>query len=209
MGKRNQPKHNNEEMYGQLAGAIGGLAIIFGILAAIKDKLGLSWPATMVLVVGVLVGLGYLAWRLRTAIVRLLAGDTNTVAALKQEAPATTLQAAQEGPQGAVHTALTTALNRAGAIGKDEVVLQDDVTIEQLPVGTVYEFLVPLGRTSEDIATRLGPIASMFGVTRLHLKLETSRRSERQVRLLVLKEPPFSTLFPAPTRNEIQTFAGV
>ncbi|MGW3698736.1 FtsK/SpoIIIE domain-containing protein [Streptomyces sp. NPDC005056] len=196
-------------MYGQLAGAIGGLAIVFGILAAIKDKLGLSWPATMVLVVGVLVGLGYGAWKLKGTIKRVLAGEVQPVAALKQEAPTGVAQAAPDGPQGAVHVALTAALSRAGAIGKDEVVLEDDVTIEQLPVGTVYEFLVPASRTSEDIATRLGPIASMFGVTRLHLKLETSRRSERQVRLLVLKEPPFSTLFPAPTRNEIQTFAGV
>ncbi|MCX5345895.1 FtsK/SpoIIIE domain-containing protein [Streptomyces atratus] len=212
MGKKQQHHHNKEDTYGQLAGGIGGLVIVFGVLAAIKDKLGLSWLATVLLTAGVLVALGYLAWRLRTAVTRLLAGDTNAVAALKQEAPGTALEAAQaalEGPQGAVHAVLTAALSRAGAIGKDEVVLEDDVTIEQLPVGTVYEFLVPASRTSEDIATRLGPIASMFGVTRLHLKLETSRRSERQVRLLVLNEPPFSTLFPAPTRQEIAAFAGV
>ncbi|MFJ2629971.1 FtsK/SpoIIIE domain-containing protein [Streptomyces sp. NPDC087532] len=210
MGKKHQSNH--DDSYGQLAGAIGGLVIVFGVLAAIKDKLGLSWPATVLLTAGALVALGYLAWRLRTAVARLLAGDTNAVAALKQDAPGTApeaVQAALEGPQDAVHAALTAALSRAGAIGKDEVVLEDDVTTEQLPVGTVYEFLMPASRTSEDIAARLGPIASMFGVTRLHLKLETSRLNERQVRLLVLNEPPFSTLFPAPTRQKIAAFEGV
>ncbi|MET8130150.1 hypothetical protein [Streptomyces sp. NPDC005231] len=83
MGKRNQPKHNNEETYGQLAGAIGGLVIVFGVLAAIKDKVGLSWPATVLLTAGALVALGYLAWRLRTAVARLLAGETNAVVALR------------------------------------------------------------------------------------------------------------------------------
>ncbi|MGW3765925.1 FtsK/SpoIIIE domain-containing protein [Streptomyces sp. NPDC005131] len=212
MGKRNQPKHNNEETYGQLAGAIGGLVIVFGVLAAIKDKLGLSWPATVLLTAGILVALGYLAWRLRTTVARLLAGDKNAVAALKQDAPATALEAAQaelEGPQGAVHEALTTALSRAGAISRDEVVLEDDVTIEQLPVGTVYEFLVPEGRTHEDVAKRLGPIASMFGVTRLHLKLESSRHSERRVKLLKLDEPPFTHSFAAPARQQIETFTGI
>ncbi|MGY4920654.1 FtsK/SpoIIIE domain-containing protein [Streptomyces sp. 900116325] len=211
MGKKQHHKHNSEDTYGQLAGAIGGLVIIFGVLAAIKDKLGLSWPATVLLTAGALVALGYLAWRLRTAVARLLAGDTNAVVTLSQDAPH---KGAYRAPVGAeavpTHPGLTTVLSRAGAIGKDEVILADDVRTEQLPeVGTLYNFLVPLGRTHEDVAKKLGPIASMFGVTRLHLKLETSRRTERRVRLLVLDEPPFSRSFPAPTRNEIQTFAGV
>ncbi|MFI6728727.1 FtsK/SpoIIIE domain-containing protein [Streptomyces atratus] len=212
MGKRNQHKHNNhDDSYGQLAGAIGGLVIVFGVLAAIKDKLGLSWPATVLLTAGALVALGYLAWRLRTAVARLLAGDTNAVAALKQEAPDKASDEAPEGAEAApTHPGLTTVLSRAGAIGKDEVILAEDVRTEQLPeVGTLYDFLVPQGRTHEDVAKKLGPVASMFGVTRLHLKLETSRKTERRVRLLVLDEPPFSRSFPAPTRNEIQTFAGV
>ncbi|MFJ4577491.1 FtsK/SpoIIIE domain-containing protein [Streptomyces sp. NPDC088846] len=209
MGKKHQSNH--DDSYGQLAGATGGLVIVFGVLAAIKDKLGLSWPATVLLTAGALVVLGYLAWRLRKAVARLLAGDTNVAVALKQEAPGKASDEAPEGAEAApTHPGLTTVLSRSGAIGKDEVILADDVRTEQLPeVGTLYDFLVPEGRTHEDVAKKLGPIASMFGVTRLHLKLETSRKTERRVRLLVLDEPPFSRSFPAPTRNEIQTFAGV
>ncbi|MGW3103085.1 FtsK/SpoIIIE domain-containing protein [Streptomyces sp. NPDC001100] len=110
----------------------------------------------------------------------------------------------------ASHPQLTMVLSRVGAIGRGEQVRASDVTIEDLPgVGTVYDFLVPEGRTCDDVAKRLGPIASMFGVTRLHLKLETSRKTERRVRLLVLNEPPFSSPFASPTRQEIQSFAGV
>ncbi|MFJ9214439.1 FtsK/SpoIIIE domain-containing protein [Streptomyces sp. NPDC102264] len=208
MGNRKQTQPS-EDAYGQAAGAIGGLAVAFGVLAAIKDKLGLSWPATVLVTAGALVALGYLAWRLRTGLKRLWAGEKQPAAALKQEGAT----AASDEPQGAVlaqHPKLTTALSRAGAIGKDEVVQADDVTVEQLPdVGTVYDFLVPEGRTHEDVAKRLGSIASMFGVTRLHLKLETSRQTERRVRLLVLNEPPFSRLFPTPTRQQIAAFDGV
>ncbi|WP_158709530.1 FtsK/SpoIIIE domain-containing protein, partial [Streptomyces sp. NRRL S-15] len=108
-----------------------------------------------------------------------------------------------------MHTELTTVLGRAGAIGRDEVILAEDVTVKQLDVGTLYRFLLPARGTFENVASKLGPIASMFGVTRLHLKAERSRKNERQVRLLVLKEEPFSTPFPAPTRQEITAFSGV
>ncbi|MDX3433886.1 FtsK/SpoIIIE domain-containing protein [Streptomyces sp. ME01-18a] len=209
MTKKKTKAEAEEDLYGQLAGAIGGLCIAAGILAAIKDKLGLSWPATAVVVVGALVALGYLAWQIRTRLQRYLAGKQQPTAALAHEAPGTALEAEQTGPQPAVHAALTTALSRAGAIGKDEAILDEDVTVKQLDVGTLYKFLLPPSRTSEDVGKHLGPIASMFGVTRLHLKLETSRKSERQVRLLVLKEPPFSRPFPAPTRQEISAFSGV
>lgn len=130
---------------------------------------------------------------------------------LSQDAPGKDADRAPVGAEAVpTHPGLTTVLSRAGAIGKDEVILADDVRTEPLPeVGTLYDFLVPLGRTHEDVTKKLGPVASMFGVTRLHLKLETSRKTERRVRLLVLDEPPFSRQFPAPTRNEIQTFAGV
>lgn len=64
-----------EDAYGQLAGAIGGLVIVFGVLAATKYKLGLSWTATMLLTAGVLVALGDPAWRIRTALLRARAGD--------------------------------------------------------------------------------------------------------------------------------------
>ncbi|WP_328881810.1 FtsK/SpoIIIE domain-containing protein [Streptomyces sp. NBC_00299] len=213
-----------------MAGAIGGLAIAFGGLAAIKDKLGLSWLATVALTAGALVGLGYLAWKIRTGTARMWARSRETSpaisqTALRQEPP---VQAASEAhvpgeavgeaktPVEAVpngdesHPQLTMLLSRVGAIGSDERIRAGDVVIEQLPgIGTVYDFLVPEGRTHDDVAKRLGRIASMFGVTRLHLKLETSRKTERRVRLLVLNEPPFSRAFPAPTRQEIQTFAGV
>ncbi|WP_331735614.1 FtsK/SpoIIIE domain-containing protein (plasmid) [Streptomyces sp. NBC_01166] len=208
MTKKSSKAEAEEDLYGQLAGAIGGLCIAAGILAAIKDKLGLSWPATAAVVVGALVALGYLAWQIRTRVQRFLAGK-QPAAAHHQEGPAQGLGEEQEGPQAAVHAGLTTALSRAGAIGREEVVLDEDVTVKQLDVGTLYKFLLPPGRTSEDVGKHIGAIASMFGVTRLHLKLETSRKSERHVRLLVLKEPPFSRAFPAPTRQEIAAFSGV
>ena len=227
---RKKQQGPGEDTYGQTAGAIGGLAIAFGGLATIKDKLGMSWPATVLLTAGALVALGYMAWRIRWGVPALWARQPATSGAtqqtaLQQESPVQAVTEAQAPgePVGATqmpveaspgadesHTQLTMVLSRVGAISRDERVLADDVTIEDLPgTGTVYDFLVPAPRTHEDVAKRLGPIASMFGVTRLHLKLETSRKNERHVRLLVLNEPPFSSPFPAPTRQEIQTFAGV
>ncbi|WP_020135858.1 FtsK/SpoIIIE domain-containing protein [Streptomyces sp. 351MFTsu5.1] len=229
MGRKPQ-QGKGEDAYGQLTGAIGVVAIAFGVLAAIKDKLGLSWPATVLVTTGALVVLGYLAWKIRTGIPRLWAHRPQPQAAapqaaFAQEAPAvwqgTPDQAAAAGPvppmpAGAPpggnegHAHLTMLLSRVGAIGRDEQVRAEHATIETLPgIGTVYDFQMPEGRTHDDVAKRLDRIASMFGVTRLHLKLETSRRSERHVRLLVLNEPPFSTAFPTPTRQEIQSFAGV
>ncbi|MCX5247844.1 FtsK/SpoIIIE domain-containing protein [Streptomyces sp. NBC_00201] len=227
---RTKQQGKGEDTYGQAAGAIGGLAIAFGFLATIKDKLGLSWPATVLLTAGGLVALGYLAWRIRWGVPALWARKPATSpaaqpTALQQESPVQAVNEAQapgepvSEAQVAVeaasgrdesHPQLTMVLSRVGAIGRGERVRAGDVVIETLPgIGTVYDFLVPEGRTHDDVAKRLGPIASMFGVTRLHLKLETSRKTERRVRLLVLNEPPFSQPFPAPTRQEIQTFAGV
>ncbi|WP_327691653.1 FtsK/SpoIIIE domain-containing protein [Streptomyces sp. NBC_00461] len=228
MGRKKQ-QGPGEDTYGQMAGAIGGLAIAFGFLATIKDKLSLSWPATVLLTAGGLVAIGYLAWRIRWGVPRLWACQPETSpavqqTALQQESPVEAVQAQAPGepvdqaqapavasPSGdESHSQLTMVLSRVGAIGRGEHVRAGDVVIETLPgIGTVYDFLVPEGRTHDDVAKRLGPIASMFGVTRLHLKLETSRKTERRVRLLVLNEPPFSRPFPAPTRQEIQTFAGV
>ncbi|WP_405873051.1 FtsK/SpoIIIE domain-containing protein [Streptomyces sp. NBC_00005] len=226
---RKKQQGPGEDTYGQMAGGIGGLAIAFGFLATIKDRLGLSWPATVLLTAGGLVALGYLAWRIRWGVPRLWARQPETSpatqqTALQQESPVQAIVAQAPGePVGEAqvaveaspsgderHAQLTMVLSRVGAIGRDERIRAGDVTIETLPgIGTVYDFLVPKGRTHDDVAKRLGPIASMFGVTRLHLKLETSRKTERRVRLLVLNEPPFSSPFPAPTRQEIQTFAGV
>ncbi|MFE7779292.1 FtsK/SpoIIIE domain-containing protein [Streptomyces sp. NPDC057445] len=208
MGRKRQQQ--GEDSYGQAAGAIGGLAIAFGILAAIKDKLGLSWPATVLLTAGVLVALGYGAWKVRTGLKRLWAGDTQPATALKQEAPDAVLDEAQTDAEDVpVHPELTAALTTAGAIGREEVIRADEVTIEPVQTGKVYDFLVPKGRTYKDVEKRLGNVAGVFAVTRLHTKLERSRTNERRVRLLVLNEPPFTRPFPAPTRREIETFDGV
>lgn len=212
MGKKRNQHHDDrvEDVYGQSAGAIGGLVIVLGILYAIKDATGLPWPAAVLLVVGVLVGLGYAAWRVKTWIKRGWAREPAAASstASAQESPSDSANDAETGAP--VHPELTAALSRTGAIGKDEVVLQSDVQTRELPgIGTQYTFLVPKGRTHEDVAKQLGPIASMLGVTRLHLKLERSRHTEREVKLLKLHEPPFTRPFAAPTRQEIEAFAGI
>ncbi|MFG3085631.1 FtsK/SpoIIIE domain-containing protein [Streptomyces parvulus] len=208
MGRKKQQV--NDDAWGQAAGAIGGLAIVFGILGAIKDKLGLSWPVTVVLVVGVLVGLGYGAWRLRSGLQRLLTGQAQPAATLKQEAaPAASLDGETDAEAVPAHPELTAALRTAGVIGGEQVIRADQVTIAPVQTGEVYDFLVPKGRTYEDVEKRLGTVAGMFGVTRLHLTMQRSRDNERRVKLLKLHEPPFTRPFPAPTRQEIETFAGV
>jgi S-DNA-T family DNA segregation ATPase FtsK/SpoIIIE len=200
----------SDDMAGQAAGAIGVLVIAFGILAAIKDKLGLSWPATVLLTAGALVALGYGAWKLRTTVMRLMAGEIRPAAALKQEAPAAGLEELQTDAEPvAAHPELTAALRTASVIGGDQVIRADEVTIGSVQTGDVYDFLVPKGRTYEDVEKRLGTVAGMFGVTRLHMTLERSRDNERRVKLLKLHEPPFTRPFPAPTRQEIESFAGV
>ncbi|MEV7004670.1 FtsK/SpoIIIE domain-containing protein, partial [Streptomyces sp. NPDC093982] len=206
MGRKKQQA--GDDMAGQAAGAIGGLAIAFGALAAIKDKLGLSWPATVALAAGALVVIGYGVWRLRSSFKRLLAGTAEPSAALKK-APAAGLDGDQTDHEVPVHLELTGALRTAGVIGSEQVIRADQVTITPVQTGDVYEFLVPEGRTYEDVEKRLGSLAGMFGVTRLHLTMERSRDTERRVKLLKLHEPPFTRPFPAPTRNEIEAFAGV
>lgn len=205
-----------EDTYGQTAGGIGALATVFAILGAIKDKLGLSWPVTVLLTVGVLVLLGYTAWKVRTVFRALWAGGKQPApaAALQQEAPVTAVIGGdQAAAQTAVpHPELTAALAKAGAIGKDEIIRADQVTIERVPApgnGTIYDFLVPEGRTYKDVERRLGPVAGMFGVTRMHTKMERIRDNERRTRLLVLDEPPHTRPFAAPTRHQIEAFAGV
>ncbi|WP_328749648.1 FtsK/SpoIIIE domain-containing protein [Streptomyces sp. NBC_00285] len=223
MGKKPQ-QSKGEDTYGQMTGAIGVLVIAFGVLAAIKDKLGLSWPATVLLTAGTLLAAGYMAWRLRTGFAQLRNGlkqlptpaqqpVAQPAVALRQEAPESPV-GAEQGAETAVqadpaHPELTAALRTAGVIGQNEVIRADEVTIGTVQNGSVYNFLVPKGRTYEDVEKRLGTVAGMFGVTRLHMKLERSRDNERHVQLLKLHEPPFTHAFPAPTRQEIATFAGV
>jgi S-DNA-T family DNA segregation ATPase FtsK/SpoIIIE len=212
VGKRKQQASEvPEDAYTQVAGGIGVLAVAFGVLAAIKDKLGLSWSATVLLVAGAFVALGYLAWKAKATVKRLWAREPQPAATLKQEAAVT---ASETGVEEAVETApahpeLTAVLTTAGVIGRDQVIRADEVTIRQVATGQVYDFLVPKGRTYEDVERRMGTVAGMFGVTRLHLQLERSRDNERRVRLLKLHEPPFTQPFPAPTRQQIETFAGV
>ncbi|WP_189719165.1 hypothetical protein, partial [Streptomyces chryseus] len=120
MGKQKQQQE--QDAYAQVAGAIGGLAIVFGGLAAIKDKLGLNWPVTVLLTAGVLVALGYAAFKVRTGFKRLLAGDVRPATALAQEAPAVLDDEDQADAQAVpAHPELTAALRTAGAIGKEEV----------------------------------------------------------------------------------------
>ncbi|MEU5836373.1 FtsK/SpoIIIE domain-containing protein [Streptomyces diacarni] len=213
--KKRAAQGGGEDTWGQAAGAIGGLAVVFGILAAIKDKLGLSWPATVLLIVGVLVGLGWAAWRIRVTLSRAWSGGQRPATALKQEAGKQAKKATEGAGEAvaetvAVHPQLTADLRSSGVLGREEVVRADEVSIEKLPgMGTRYDFLVPPGRTYKDVEKRLGNLAGVFGVTRLHTKLERSRRNERQVQLLVLDEPPFTRAFTPPTREEVRAFDGV
>lgn len=205
MGKKKQAA--GEDLAGQLLGALGGLVVVFGVLSAIRDKLGLGWPALMALLVGTLALLGYAAWWARARVLR--AWNRNGAAAPATAAVAKAVEAAAEQPQEPQHEAWTIALRRAGSIAQDEYIRAADVRTEQIDVGTRYRFLLPAGRTHAEVSKRLPAIASMFGVTRLHLRVNTSRASERQVEVLVLKEQPFSVPFDPPTRQEIRSFAGV
>ncbi|MEF9915696.1 FtsK/SpoIIIE domain-containing protein [Streptomyces sp. P5-A9] len=209
MTKKSSKAEAEEDLWGQAAGAIGMLVMVTGGLAAVKDKLGLSWLATIALCASALIALGYAAWRIKNSIRRRWAREP-----VAQSSPAVEQASASEGleeEQEAVpaHPELTRALARTGAIGRDQVIALSDVETRRLDVGTQYEFLLPKGATHENVASRLGPIGSMLDVTRLHLKLETSRETERRVKLLVLKEPPFSRLFDPPSRDEIRAFNGI
>ncbi|MFI8008275.1 FtsK/SpoIIIE domain-containing protein [Streptomyces sp. NPDC086010] len=207
MTKKRTKAEAEEDAYGQLAGAIGTLAIAAGGLAAVKDKTGLSWPATLAVTAGALVALGYAAWWARARFKRLWNREEQPAAAMAQEAPGAALEAAQDDVPA--HPELTAALRTAGAIGREEIIRADEVKVSSVETGTVYDFLVPKGRTYLDVQKRLGNVAGMFGVTRLHLKLDRSRDNERRAKLLVLSQPPFTHAFPSPTRREIETFDGV
>lgn len=201
MGKKEQ----EEDFYGNMAGGIGGLVMVFGALMLVKIKTGLPWVVTILLVVAVLIGLGYAAWKVKTTVQRRWNSKPADApaAALAQEDLPDDLDAVPVDPE------LTAVLTTAGAIGNDQVIRADEVTRSPVSTGTLYDFLMPKGRTYSDVEKRLGVVAGDFGVTRLHLKLERSRVNERRVKLLKLNEPPFTHSFAAPTRREIETFAGV
>ncbi|MFE4660915.1 FtsK/SpoIIIE domain-containing protein [Streptomyces hydrogenans] len=204
----------DEDIAGQMLGAVGGLAVAFGVMAAIKDALGLeSWAATIAIVAGLLVLLGYGAWRARKFIARLRAGASAPAAGSPAAAPAATGASPEEeesaaaGPEA--HAQLTDALRTAGAIGREEIIRADEVTITASIDGTHFDFLMPPGKSYEEVEKRLTPLAGVLGVTRLHLTTERSRDTDRRVRLLKLDEPPFTRPFPSPTRDEIAAFRGV
>ncbi|MFD3834174.1 FtsK/SpoIIIE domain-containing protein [Streptomyces sp. NPDC058621] len=208
MGKqRKSDSREPDDIYAHSAGAIGLLVMVTAGLMAIKTALGISWPAAVALTVGALIAIGYAAWWVKTRVTRWWAREP-------AETPSAVL-AQESQPDGAdeqavpVHPELTAVLTTAAAIGKEQVIRADEVTSHSVSTGTLYDFLVPKGRTYEDVEKRLGTVAGMFGVTRLHMKIERSRDNERRVRLLKLNEPPFTHAFPAPTRQEISTFAGV
>lgn len=238
-------KQQQEDVYAQMAGAIGTLAVAFGAVGAVKAKLGISWPAAVALSAGALILLGYLAWRIRTFLTQRGAdarsagsprsGRTPQKAASEVVSASVVSASTQgQGPadegsaqlvtslvQGstqqpteseppAADNALTTVLRRVGAIDGEEIIRADESKAVPIPgIGTVYDFLVPPRRTHEDVAKRLRGIASMYGVTRLHMSLETSRQNERHVKLLKLDDPPFTRPFPSPSRQEIETFTGI
>ncbi|MCA1218486.1 FtsK/SpoIIIE domain-containing protein [Streptomyces sp. 8L] len=211
MGK--QSPEAEQEVYAQLAGAIGGVAIAAGCLAALKNALGVPWWATLLVAAGILVALGYGIYKLRALFNRWKNGELRKG---KQQAAATAVaspQTAVDGTQAVedvpVHPGLTSALVTAGVLGRDEVIRADEVSVEKVKTGTVYDFLVPRGRTYADVERRLAQVAGTFGVTRLHTTLERSYDTERRARLLVLDEPPFTRAFSTPTRAEIEAFDGV
>ncbi|MEU3777995.1 FtsK/SpoIIIE domain-containing protein [Streptomyces sp. NPDC032472] len=203
MGGKQGQERSGEDSYGQAAGALGGLVIVFGVLAAIKDRLGLSWPATVLLTAGVLVLLGFLAWKVRTALKRLWARESQPAAVQDSVQPGAALA---EVP---AHPELTAALATAGAIGRDQIIRADQATTTDVHTGVLYDFIMPEGRTHEHVEKHLGAVAGNLGVTRLHVQMDRSRDTERRVRLLKLHEPPFTRAFPAPTRREIEAFDGI
>ncbi|WP_411093581.1 FtsK/SpoIIIE domain-containing protein [Streptomyces sp. 049-1] len=201
-------KQAEEDFYGQVLLTVGMLVVVGGALLALHRWSGLPGPAFVALTAGALLLLGYVAWWVKSRIKRAWAKDAPQApsAAVAEKAPAE--------PQEPRHEVLTNILTRAGSIGRGpdgtpEYIRLEDVSIDQLDVGTRYRILLPEGRTHEGVSRNLDVIASMFGVTRLHIKFKGSRKSERAVELLVLKEEPFAHPFNPPTRDEIKSFKGV
>ncbi|MER5888670.1 FtsK/SpoIIIE domain-containing protein [Streptomyces sp. NPDC001941] len=205
-GERDRRGDHDEDLYAHVAGAIGVLVVVTAALASFQQWTGLPWPAAVALAVGILLLLGWAAWRIRTAVLRWWRRPDAVTAT-------TAAGTAVGGDSGEAeiprHPELTAALVRSGAIGRDEFVRLSDVQVESLGVGTRYSFLLPEGHAFAEVQKSVVAIASMFGVTQMHIKLESSRRSEREVRMLVLSDPPFSQEFPAPTRQQVRAYEGV
>lgn len=211
MGQKRQRRDRNkeereEDFYGQLGMAIGGFGTVAAVLYAIKTKLGLPWPVTILLVAAVLVALGYAAWWVRSRVQRLWAKKPaeKTSAALAQEA--TAIEA--EEPR---HEELTQALVSSGAIGKDQFVRADEALVTPLPhgLGARYEFKVPMGRTHKHVADKTSAVAGALNATRLRTQVERGELSERDVDMTVLSQPPFTAPFSPPTREMILAHDGI
>ncbi|WP_172385615.1 FtsK/SpoIIIE domain-containing protein [Streptomyces sp. MNP-20] len=215
----------------QALGVIGALAVAYVVLALVKNKLGLSWPAMILAVAAILLILSHLTWKgLRSfqrargkAALALKEAVEGPPAAEVESRPRVvegraaedvsdtptvpSVAAPDSGGAALFEGALVSALRQTAAIGAEETV---SVTTKQAGQDTaVYDVVLPPGRTQEEVTHRLGRLASHLGVTRLHLKVDTSRASERQLRLLVLTDPPFTSSYPPPTREEIKTCPGV
>lgn len=206
MSKKKQQVNTGEDLYGQTAGGIGALAVVGAILGAIKDKLGLSWPVTVLLTAGVLVLIGYGLWKLRSRILAALlakesVGKTST--ALAQDAAADD-EPARDGQ-------LTKALVASKAIGRDQYVREDESVVTPLPLvqGSRYEFKVPVGLTYKHVAAKAGEVAGALGATRLRTQVERGEPSERDVDMTVLAQPPFTEPFAPPTREMILAHDGI
>ncbi|MEU1918358.1 hypothetical protein [Streptomyces massasporeus] len=173
-----QKQQQEDELYAQAAGAIGALAIAAGVLAAIKDKLGLSWPATLALTVGALIALGYLAWRLKTGVRRLWARDAGPgkpQTAMRQEAP----EGAQESTETLV---LPTAMGRL--LQRLQVPVESVESIPH-PTGEGHMVRVAAPHTTAAVTRLREAIASELDMTQEDVNFAQVEGSIRNVRMLI------------------------
>ncbi|MEU6708638.1 FtsK/SpoIIIE domain-containing protein [Streptomyces wuyuanensis] len=211
MGKKKHHRDGDreEDVYGHTAGAIGGLIMVMGVLFAIKDKTGLSWPATVILTAAVLIALGYGAWWVKSRVQRMWAHKAPEASLSKALTTQEAAPVEEDGP--ARDEELTKALVASRVIGKDEFVRADESLVTPLPhgLGTRYEFKVPAGRTYKDVAAKTEAVAGALDATRLRTQVERGEPSARDVDMTVLAQPPFTAPFAPPTREMILAHDGI
>ncbi|MFY1675476.1 hypothetical protein [Streptomyces sp. WMMC905] len=178
MGKKRN-EHESDDVYAQMAGAIGVLAIAFGILAAIKDKLGLSWPVTIALTAGGVVVIGYGAWKARTGLQRFLAARGQSAAASQEQDPAAPAPRAQEGTDALV---LPTAMGRL--LQRLEVPVESADSIPH-PTGEGHMVRVAAPHTTAAVTRLREAIASELDVTQEEVNFAQVEGSIRNVRMLI------------------------
>ncbi|MET8788200.1 hypothetical protein [Streptomyces sp. NPDC004589] len=175
MGKRKQQASHEDDVWGQAAGAIGTLVVAAGILAAIKDKLGLSWLATVLVTGGALVAVGYAAWRVRVLLLawkaggRPAAGEKKPAAAMAQEAPA--------GPQE-----MPTAMGRL--LQRLQVPVESVESIPH-PSGEGHLVRVAAPHTTATVTRLRESIASELDMTQEAVNFAAVEGSIRNVRMLI------------------------